>query len=116
MKTFKKLSERVSVTDQATPQEIPAIRAAGFKAIIGNRPDNEEAGQPAWQEIEAAARKAGLQTRFVPLSGPVPTDEALAGFDGALSDLDGPILAFCRTGRRSEILWNATQSFARAAE
>ena len=116
MKHFKKLAPELSVTDQVTVHDIPAIRASGFKGIICNRPDGEEAGQPAWKEIESAARNAGLETRFVPLSGPVPTDEALSGFAHALATLDGPILAYCRTGTRSEILWNATQPFARAAE
>ena len=110
MQTIKKLSERVSVTAQITPEDILSIRAAGFKGIICNRPDNEEAGQPAWHEIEAAARKAGLEARFAPLSGPVPTDDVLAEFDSAIDHIDGAILAYCRTGTRSEILWNASQS------
>lgn len=115
MPNIKKLSDSVSVAAQISPQDLPAIRAAGYKGIICNRPDNEEAGQPDWKEIEAAARSAGLEARFVPLAGPVPTDEALAGFARAVDDIDGAVLAFCRTGRRSEILWNATQTLARAA-
>lgn len=116
MKNLKKLSNRFSVTTQITVEDIPAIRAAGFKGIICNRPDGEEAGQPTWHEIKAAALKAGLEPRYVPLAVPQPADEALADFDRAIQEIDGEILAFCRTGRRAEILWNATQAIIRAAE
>jgi len=36
-----------------------AIREAGFRAIIRNRPDGEGADQPNFEEIEAAARLSG---------------------------------------------------------
>jgi len=116
MQNVKKLSAHFSVTPQIAPGDIPAIRAAGFKGIICNRPDGEAEGQPAWRDIEAAARKAGIETRFLPMTGPVPTDQALAGLIRAVEEIDGAILAFCRTGTRSEILWNAVQPLSRAAE
>ena len=116
MQNLRKLSDRMSVASQISVEDIPAIRAAGFSAVMCNRPDGEEAGQPAWREIEAAARDAGLEARFAPMAGRYPTDEALTGFARAVEEIDGAILAYCRTGTRSEILWNATQAVAHAAE
>lgn len=116
MLNIKKLNDRMTVSPQITVADIPAIRAAGFKGIMCNRPDGEQIGQPAWSEIEAAARAAGLETRFAPMAGRNPTDAELAGFAEAVEDLDGPIFAYCRSGARCEILWTATQGMARAAE
>jgi len=116
MQNIKKLDDFMSVSPQISVADIPAIRAAGFTAIMCNRPDGEDAGQPAFAEIEAAAKAAGLEARFVPMAGRLPTDEALTGFARALAEIRGPIFAYCRTGTRCEILWNATQPLARAAE
>ena len=116
MHNIKKLTDQFWVCAQITAEDIPAIRSKGFKGIICNRPDGEEAGQPAWQQIEAVARNAGLEAHFAPLAGPIPTKEALSGVAHAIEHVDGPILAYCRTGTRSEILWNALRSVARAAE
>lgn len=116
MQNIKKLDDRMTVSPQISVDDISAIRAAGYSAIMCNRPDGEDASQPAWREIEAAARAAGLEARFVPLAGRDITGEALDGFARAMAEIDGAIFAYCRTGTRCEILWNATQTLARAAE
>ena len=38
---FKKISPKVSVSPQIAVKDIAAIRAAGYRAIICNRPDGE---------------------------------------------------------------------------
>lgn len=99
------ITPNVSVSDQITPDDIAAIRAMGFKAIVGNRPDGEEPGQPDWAEIEEAAEAAGLKTAFIPITpGRMGDDQALA-FREAVTGFDKPVLAYCRTGTRSSQLW-----------
>ena len=103
---FRKLTEGLSVMPQITPQDIPAIAAAGYRAIICNRPDGEGADQPNFEEVETAATAAGLQCRYLPIvSGKVDDADALA-FREALVALPGPALAYCRTGTRSATLWS----------
>jgi sulfide:quinone oxidoreductase len=116
MQNIKKLNDRMTVGPQISIDDIARIRAAGFTAIICNRPDGEDEGQLPWREIEAAAKAAGLETRFVPQAGRELTKEALDGFAQAIAEIDGAIFAYCRTGTRSEKLWNATQSLTLAAE
>lgn len=116
MENSKILSETVTVAPQISASDVEAIRAQGFTAIMCNRPDGEQEGQPTWKEIEAAAHKAGLKAFHVPMDGRNPTDEALVGFARAVSEANGPIFAYCRTGTRSEILWEATRTLAKAAE
>ena len=43
---LKKITDAISVSPQIAPADIQAIKAAGFRAIICNRPDGEGADQP----------------------------------------------------------------------
>ncbi len=107
---IKTISKRLSVTPQITAADVPAIAEAGFRAIICNRPDGEGADQPTFEEIETAAKTAGLETLYLPIvSGKVGDDDA-EKFGDALDTLPGPVLAYCRTGTRSATLWSLSQA------
>ncbi|PWJ20552.1 bifunctional protein tyrosine phosphatase family protein/NAD(P)/FAD-dependent oxidoreductase [Jannaschia seohaensis] len=103
---IKRLTDKVSVSPQITADDMAAISEAGFRAIICNRPDGEGADQPSFQEIEAAAKAAGIEARYVPVKSGMVTDDDVAAFGAALSDVPRPILAYCRTGTRSATLWS----------
>jgi sulfide:quinone oxidoreductase len=110
------LSPNVSVAPQIAPGDVAGIAAHGFKSIICNRPDGEEANQPAWREIEAAARSAGLQGAHIPVSGKDFRPETVEAFAAALETLPKPILAYCRAGTRSAILWALSNNGALTAD
>lgn len=99
-----RLTDRLSVADQVAVADMPRLAASGFRSIISNRPDGEEPGQPANAALEAAARAAGMAWACVPISGP-PAPGQVHAFADALDALPGPVLAFCRTGNRSCMLW-----------
>ena len=107
---LKKITEKTAVSPQITTQDIAAIKEAGFRAIICNRPDGEGADQPSFEEIEAAAKKAGLQAAYVPVTSGKVRDEDVESFGAALKDLPRPVLAYCRTGTRSATLWSLHES------
>ena len=113
--TVKALSPNVSVSSQISVEEAAAARRDGFRSIIGNRPDGEEPDQPSWAEIEAAAQAAGLETRHIPVSGEI-ADAAVAEFAEALETMPKPVLAYCRSGRRSAILWALSNNGSLTAE
>ena len=50
----KPITPTLSVSEQVQPQEMAALAAAGFRAVICNRPDGEGADQPTFAEIAAA--------------------------------------------------------------
>jgi len=106
---IRQVDENVSVAGQLTPAEMRMVAEQGFRSIIGNRPDGEEPGQPAWAELEAAAQDAGLQTRFIPIANAQDLDARKDDFESALQDMPGPVLAFCRTGTRSGMLYDAAR-------
>jgi sulfide:quinone oxidoreductase len=62
---IKAINAGLSVSPQVLPEDISAIAAAGFRSVMCNRPDGEAADQPAFAEIEAAARAAGLEAAYL---------------------------------------------------
>jgi len=108
-----KVTDALSVSPQITAEDVAAIREAGFRAIICNRPDGEGADQPNFEEIEAAAKSAGLETRYQPITSGMVQDADADAFGQALMQLPGPILAYCRTGTRSATLWSLSQAKTR---
>ncbi|GGD46170.1 TIGR01244 family phosphatase [Erythrobacter arachoides] len=101
----KPLSDRLSVTPQIDPAAMQALADAGYRAIISNRPDGEEPGQPDWATIERAARDAGMEACHIPVAPGALTDDKVAEFGDALHQLPAPIVGFCRTGMRAASLW-----------
>lgn len=100
---MRKLDERFWVAGQIAPEDVADLAAAGVTAIVNNRPDGEEPGQPAGAAIEAAARAAGIDYRYVPVAGGFTAD----GVDAMADATEGPgrTLAFCKSGTRSALLW-----------
>jgi uncharacterized protein (TIGR01244 family) len=105
MLSIRPLNDQFAVASQIEAGDLPAIAAAGYVAIINNRPDNEEPGQPAGAAIRAAAEEAGLAYTEVPVTAAGFSHPQLAAMATALTGADGPVLAFCRSGTRSCNLW-----------
>lgn len=103
--SLKALTPDLSVSPQIGPADLSDLARGGFKAIIGNRPDGEAPDQPRWEELAAAARQHGMQARQIPVVASQIDESDLTTFREALRDLPKPILAFCRTGTRSTMLW-----------
>jgi uncharacterized protein (TIGR01244 family) len=96
----------VCVAPQLTPEAMAEVARAGFRSVVNNRPDFEHGpGQPTSAEIEAAARAAGLEYRFLPVASGFQTPDQIAAFAQLLAELPRPILAFCRSGSRSANLF-----------
>ena len=109
MKT-KKLSDELSIGSQLQRDDIPKLATLGFRSIICNRPDDEQANQPSFEQINETAKANNLETRYIPVApGQLGKDDA-ENFDAALRDLPNPTFAYCRTGFRSEKLWSLNQS------
>jgi uncharacterized protein (TIGR01244 family) len=111
-----KVDETITVAHQIQPEDVAAIRDAGFVAIVNNRPDNEAPDQPNGAEIEAAATAAGLAYAALPVGRDGISADLVAGFRSVIEDADGPVFAFCRTGTRSINLWALSQADARETD
>lgn len=109
MLDLRRVTDSFAVAPQIAVEDVATLRDAGFATIISNRPDGEEPGQPTAAEIGAAAEKAGLEFRHVPVAGGFSLQDAQA-MASALADAGGPVFAFCRSGTRSTLLWSLAQA------
>jgi uncharacterized protein (TIGR01244 family) len=98
------------VAPQISPDDMPAIKAAGFATVINNRPDGEAFDQPSHAVMKAAAEAAGLAYHFIPLGRDGVSPDLVEEERAALEGSNGPVLAYCRSGTRSTTLWALSQA------
>jgi uncharacterized protein (TIGR01244 family) len=103
---MKRIDDKVQVSGQVRPEEIARL---GVAMIVNNRPDGEEPGQPTSDEVEAAARAAGIDYRHIPMAGGLSLP-LIAQMADALAAAEGEVLAFCKSGTRSTYLWALARS------
>jgi sulfide:quinone oxidoreductase len=107
---IKQVTPHLSVSGQVTAGDLEAVKAAGFRSLIVNRPDGEGADQPTFPEIDGVARSLGLETRYLPVESGKVSDQDAKAFEAAFDELPKPVLAYCRTGTRSATLWAFSQA------
>jgi uncharacterized protein (TIGR01244 family) len=101
----------VCVAPQLDPAAMAEVARAGFRSVVNNRPDDEGGpGQPTSAAVEAAARAAGLEYRYVPVQSAYQTPEQVAEFARVMEELPRPVLLYCRSGSRSARLYQQAQA------
>ena len=105
----KLLDDGLFVRAQIMLNDVDRAAAQGVRAIINNRPDDEEPDQPASSAIEARAHALGIAYHHIPVSGGRFDERAIAAFAAVLEG-GGPVVAFCRTGMRATTLWALSQA------
>lgn len=100
------LAPDIAVAPQLQPEEMAAVAAEGFKSVINNRMP-QEPGQPAQEQLRAAATQAGMQYEWQPVNPAMISAQDVERFAALLDSLPRPILAFCRSGSRSSALIQA---------
>jgi len=114
---IRQLSKNFAIAPQIHPRQIADIVQAGFTTLVNFRPDDESWGQPKNVQIEAAAKEAGLDYVFIPVSmreGISP--EQIEKTRQLLSADNGNVLAFCRTGTRVAFVWGLAQKNTLSAD
>lgn len=104
---IRQITESYSVSPQISAADVPAIKQAGFKSVICNRPDSEHPGEAPADAVQKAAEEAGLAFRYIPVVSGAITPQNVADQAAALEALDGPVLAYCRSGARCTNLFAA---------
>jgi len=111
----KPLADDLEVCAFVPPEKLAEL-APRFRTIINNRPDAEEPGQPSSAELESEARRLGLDYVHIPVVPGAIEAEQIAAFGKALEGRKGPMVAFCKTGRRSATLWALSQAGRRSVD
>lgn len=105
MSDFRRLNENVMVSPQLALEDIAAAAAQGVAMIVNNRPDGEDPDAPQGDDIAAAAAAAGLNYVAIPIGHAGFSEPQVDAMIAALEQAEGPILAYCRSGTRSTLLW-----------
>lgn len=96
----------VAFAGQILPEHISQVVEQGFKSIICNRPDLEGGeSQPLSKDIQEMAEQAGLKYVHQPVVSGQITEKDVQQFAQHYNSLEKPILVFCRTGNRSNNLY-----------
>lgn len=110
---FRTLTDRLLVSPQITLADVAAAHELGVGLIINNRPDGESDDQTPGEAIAAAAQEAGIAYVAIPVSHAGFSMNQIEALDAALAQAgDAPVLAYCRSGTRSTLLWALTMARA----
>jgi uncharacterized protein (TIGR01244 family) len=89
--------------------DIEALAAAGTKTIVNNRPDNEDPGQLSADEARRLCAAHGIAYHHIPFVGATLTKTDIDAFEAVLGSAPQPIVAHCRSGTRSTMIWALTR-------
>ena len=101
---MQKVESNFFVSGQILPEEVSDLKKQGFESIICNRPNNEETGQPAFEDREKICKKNDINFHFIPISPGEIDPEKVFKLSSIIED-EKKTLAYCRTGNRSITQW-----------
>lgn len=100
-----KIEDNFFVSTQLLHDHIKTLSEQGFKAIINNRPDGERGFYPSNAEMAKLAAEHGMDYHFIPVNPMAMTMEPVVNFANAMAETEGPVVAYCASGRRSAMIW-----------
>jgi sulfide:quinone oxidoreductase len=103
------LGPGLSIAGRLDRADIDALARAGVRTIINNRPDGEDPGQFPAAEARRIAEAHGLAYHHIPITAATLSRADVDAFAAALRDAPAPIVAHCRSGTRSTLLWALTR-------
>lgn len=105
-----KLTTGIYVAPQISTEAIADAAALGVTLVINNRPEDESDDQTPGPAIEAAARAAGMDYVAIPVTHSGFSEPQVQAMADALEGAHGAVLAYCRSGTRSTLLWALAES------
>ena len=103
---FRQLNDWVFVSPQIEPTDVDSARDLGVALIVNNRPEGESHDQTPGREIARAASEAGLDYVAIPVTHAGFSEAQVSAMRAALDQAgESRVLAYCRSGTRSTLLW-----------
>ena len=103
------LAPGLSVTGRLDRPDIEALAQAGVRTIVNNRPDGEDPGQLPAAEARRLAEALGIAYHHIPITAATLSRGDVDAFAATLRDAPAPVVAHCRSGTRSTLLWALSQ-------
>ena len=108
---IEKIADYLYVSNQLEERTAKRVPSYGIKTVICNRPDGEAANQPDFESVKNWLLAAGVEkVIYMPIVMDGIDDAALNAFQEAVAQSPAPILAYCRTGTRSSMMWALNQA------
>jgi uncharacterized protein (TIGR01244 family) len=99
------LAPGISAAGGLDRDNIEALAAVGVRTIINNRPDGEDPGQVPAEEARQVAAAHGIAYHHIPITAASLSGADVDAFAAVLAAAPGPVVAHCRSGTRSALLW-----------
>ncbi|HEY1797411.1 MAG TPA: TIGR01244 family sulfur transferase [Stellaceae bacterium] len=100
------LAPGLSAAGKLDRADIEALADAGVKTIVNNRPDGEDPGQLPAADARKLAESRGIAYHHIPFTAATLTKAQVDEFAATLASAKGPIVAHCRSGTRSTLVWS----------
>lgn len=113
---MRQITPTYFVAPQIKAGDVSELAAMGFTRIICNRPDTEVPPSQQHQAIEAAAKAAGLEFVYHPLTHTTMTAANIARQRDLAASAKGSVLAYCASGTRCSVAWALTQAEAMSSD
>ena len=103
---MQQLFQDLLVAGQLQEGDFKLAKEKGITVIINNRPDDEQVGQLSSTEAKALCDKLDIEYHYLPMENGKPLPDGLVEqVSSIIDDATGTVLAHCRSGMRSTILW-----------
>ncbi|HEX3885683.1 MAG TPA: TIGR01244 family sulfur transferase [Stellaceae bacterium] len=103
------LAPGLSAAGKLDRADIEALADSGVKTIINNRPDGEDPGQFPAADARKLAESRGIAYHHIPFTAATLTKADIDAFAATLASAKGPVVAHCRSGTRSTLVWALTR-------
>lgn len=103
------LAPGISAAGKLDRSDIEALADSGVKTIVNNRPDGEDPGQLPAAEARRIAEARGISYHHIPMTAATLSRGDVDAFAAVLGSAAQPIVAHCRSGTRSTLLWALTR-------
>lgn len=108
---FRQVVDTLYVSPQISTDDVAGAAALGISLIINNRPEGESEDQTPGEAIAAAAAAAGIGYVAIPVTHAGFSMNQVEAMAQALDQAgDALVLAYCRSGTRSTLLWALTMA------
>lgn len=109
---FRQLEQGIYASPQIGTEDVAQAAALGIALIVNNRPEDESSDQMPGAAIAQAAHAAGIGYVAIPITHAGFSAPQVAAMRAALDSAQGPVLAYCRSGTRSTLLWALAEAQA----
>jgi len=109
MPPLMELAPGIAAAAALSAADIEALAASGVKTIVNNRPDGEDPGQLPADEARRLCAAHGIAYHHIPFVAATLTRADIDAFSAVLHSDPKPLVAHCRSGTRSTMIWALTR-------